>query len=45
MLEVELLAAEGLAELGVSPHGEVVKLRQRRPVIDADFVDAVDERE
>ncbi len=45
MLEVELLAAEGLAERGVLPHGEVVKLRQRRPVIDAEFVAEVDERE
>lgn len=45
MLEVELLAAEGLAEQGVLPHPEVEKLRQRRPVIDADFVHAVDERE
>jgi adenylosuccinate lyase len=45
MLEVELLAAEGLAERGVLPHDEVVKLRQRRPVIDAEFVAEVDERE
>jgi adenylosuccinate lyase len=45
MLEVELLAAEGLAEHGVLPHSEVVKLRQRRPTIDAEFVAAVDERE
>jgi len=45
MLEVELLAAEGLAELGVLPHIEVAKLRQRRPVIDAAFVEAVEERE
>jgi adenylosuccinate lyase len=45
MLEVELLAAEGLAEFGVLPHIEVAKLRQRRPVIDAEFVAAVDERE
>jgi len=45
MLEVELLAAEGLAEQGVLPYGEVVKLRQRRPVIDAEFVAEVDERE
>ena len=45
MLEVELLAAEGLAELGVLPHSEVAKLRQRRPVIDTEFVAAVDERE
>jgi adenylosuccinate lyase len=45
MLEVELLAAEGLAELGVLPHDDVAQLRQRRPVIDAEFVAAVDERE
>ena len=45
MLEVELLAAEGLAERGVLPYGDVVKLRQRRPVIDAEFVADVDERE
>ncbi|MGD0853639.1 MAG: adenylosuccinate lyase [Acidimicrobiales bacterium] len=45
MLEVELLAAEGLAELSVLPHSEVARLRQRRPVIDAEFVAAVEERE
>jgi adenylosuccinate lyase len=45
MLEVELLAAEGLAEHGVVPHSEVAVLRQRRPVIDAAFVADVDERE
>jgi len=45
MLEVELLAAEGLAKIGVLPHNEVAKLRQRRPVVDAEFVVAVDERE
>jgi adenylosuccinate lyase len=45
MLEVELLAAEGLAERGVVPHGDVATLRQRRPVVDAEFVAAVDERE
>jgi adenylosuccinate lyase len=45
MLEVELLAAEGLAEHGVLPYGDVTKLRQRRPVIDAEFVAEVDERE
>ena len=45
MLEVELLAAEGLAENGVLPYSEVVKLRQRRPVIDAEFVAAVEDRE
>ena len=45
MLEVELLAAEGLAEIGVLPHGDVMRLRQRRPVIDGEFVDAVALRE
>ncbi|MHB1209069.1 MAG: adenylosuccinate lyase [Acidimicrobiales bacterium] len=45
MLEVELLAAEGLAERGVLPKGEVARLRERRPVIDADFVTLVEERE
>jgi adenylosuccinate lyase len=45
MLEVELLAAEGLAELGVLPATEVALLRQRRPVIDAAFVAEVEERE
>jgi adenylosuccinate lyase len=45
MLEVELLAAEGLAEHDVLPKDEVAKLRPRRPVIDAAFVQEVDERE
>ena len=45
MLEVELLAAEGLAAEGVLPKDEVAKLRTRRPVIDAAFVAEVDERE
>ncbi len=45
MLEVELLAAEGLAELGVLPADEVAQLRLRRPVIDADFVQEVEDRE
>jgi len=45
MLEVELLAAEGLAKLGVLPDNEVAKLRQRRPSVDAHFVAAVEERE
>jgi adenylosuccinate lyase len=45
MLEVELLAAEGLAATGVLPVEEVAELRTRRPVIDAAFVAAVDERE
>ena len=45
MLEVEILAAEALAHLGVLPAQEVAQLRVRRPVIDAAFVAEVDERE
>jgi len=45
MLEVELLAAEGLAAEGVLPKDEVATLRARRPVIDAAFVAKVEERE
>jgi adenylosuccinate lyase len=45
MLEVELLAAEGLAAIGVLPAGDVAALRTRRPVIDEDFVREVEERE
>ncbi len=45
MLEVELLAAEGLAQMGVVPAADVLALRSRRPVVDFDFVAAVDERE
>jgi adenylosuccinate lyase len=45
MLEVEILAAEGLATLGVIPREQVAVLRSRRPVVDADFVRDVDERE
>jgi adenylosuccinate lyase len=45
MLEVELLAAEALAELEVVPIAEVKALRDRRPVVDAAFVAAVNERE
>lgn len=45
MLEVELLAAEALGELGVVPKSDVVTLRARRPVVDAAFVEAVNQRE
>ena len=45
MLEVELLAAEGLASIGALPADEVARLRPRRPEVDAAFVAAVDERE
>jgi adenylosuccinate lyase len=45
MLDVELLAAEGLAQISVVPAKDVAALRQRRPVIDAGFVAEVEERE
>jgi adenylosuccinate lyase len=45
MLEVEILAAEALAEQGVLPVDDVAQLRKRRPLIDAAFVVEVDERE
>ena len=45
MLEVELLAADALAELEVLPVAEIKALRDRRPVVDAAFVAAVNERE
>jgi adenylosuccinate lyase len=45
MLEVEILAAEGLAEHGDIPAGDVAALRARRPVVDAQFVADVDQRE
>jgi adenylosuccinate lyase len=45
MLEVELLAAEALAELGVVPAQDAAALRTRRPVIDRAFVTEVEERE
>ncbi len=45
MLEVEVLAAEGLARRGTLPAEEVARLRERRPVIDAAFVALVEERE
>jgi adenylosuccinate lyase len=45
MLEVELLAAEGLAARGSIPSADVAVLRARRPVVDDAFVAEVDERE
>ncbi len=45
MLEVELLAAEALSELGVVPASDAQVLRERRPVVDDAFVRAVEERE
>jgi len=45
MVEVELLAAEALAEIGVLNRADVAALRERRPVVDAAFVAEVEERE
>ena len=45
MLEVELLAAEAMAELGIAPRGAVERLRERAPIVDAGFVAAVAARE
>jgi len=45
MLEVELLAAEALASLGIVPPADAAACRARAPQIDAAFVAAVDERE
>jgi len=44
-LEVELLAAEGLARVGVVPAAAAAALRARAPKVDGAFVAAVDERE
>ncbi|MBK9180004.1 MAG: adenylosuccinate lyase [Acidimicrobiales bacterium] len=44
-LEVELLATEAWAELGVVPEAEAAACRERAPVVDDDFVRAVSERE
>jgi adenylosuccinate lyase len=45
MLEVELLAAEALARRGVVPEADARALRERRPKVDAAFVEAVAARE
>jgi adenylosuccinate lyase len=44
-LEIELLATEAWAELGIVPAADAATCRERAPVVDADFVEAVDERE
>lgn len=44
-LEVELLATEGHAAIGVVPHDEAVRCREAAPVVDAAFVQAVLDRE
>ncbi|HUY43416.1 MAG TPA: adenylosuccinate lyase [Acidimicrobiales bacterium] len=45
MLEVELVAAEALAEYGVLPVADAAAMRARRPKVDAAFVELVAERE
>ncbi|MBI1844680.1 MAG: adenylosuccinate lyase [Actinobacteria bacterium] len=44
-LEVEVLATEAWAGLGVVPAADARAVRDRAPVVDADFVARVDERE
>jgi adenylosuccinate lyase len=44
-LEVEILAVEAWARLGVIPQEDAAGLRERAPKIDAEFVEAVAERE
>ena len=44
-LEIELLATEAHAALGVVPDADAVACRDRAPVVDDAFVAAVDERE
>src|SRR5487761_2578922 len=44
-LEVEILASEAWAKFGVVPPEHAVLIRQNAPVVDAAFVEAVNERE
>ena len=44
-LEVELLAVEGLARVGVVPEADAAAVRARAPKVDSAFVVDVDERE
>lgn len=44
-LEVELLAVEAWAELGVVPPGHATACRERAPSVDAELVESVNERE
>jgi adenylosuccinate lyase len=44
-LEVEVLAVEGWAAVGVVPAAEAVAVRARAPKVNAEFVDKVNERE
>lgn len=45
LLEVEILATEAWAELGVVPAEDAKAVRDRAPKIDAEFINDVDERE
>ncbi|MGA8296886.1 MAG: adenylosuccinate lyase [Acidimicrobiales bacterium] len=44
-LEVELLAVEAWAKLGVAPSGAADEVRRRAPIVDGAFVARVEERE
>jgi adenylosuccinate lyase len=44
-VEVEVLAVEGWAQVGLVPVADAVEVRRRAPVVDAAFVAAVAERE
>ncbi|HUR77915.1 MAG TPA: adenylosuccinate lyase [Acidimicrobiales bacterium] len=44
-LEVEILAVEAWAKLGVVPAADATSVRAQAPAIDAEFVEAVSERE
>ena len=44
-LEIELLATEAQAKLGIVPAEDVATCRANAPVVDADFVQAVSDRE
>ena len=44
-LEVEVLASEAWANLGVVPKEHAIQIRDDAPVVDAAFVEAVNERE
>jgi adenylosuccinate lyase len=44
-LEIEVLATEGQAAIGVVPDDDAKACRQRMPVVDERFVEAVNERE
>ena len=44
-LEVEVLAAEGWAKIGVAPENAAAAIRMRAPTVDSSFVSAVAERE